>query len=112
MTFPPAGPPPSQHCAVDPITLTTHYEAARAQAIGDARVGPPVVGLTVLYRRELPAWMQLIQEAPQHLGAPIAPRISPTILAPAADTAATILVIASMLLACSMESSQCTPPPN
>jgi hypothetical protein len=100
---------------VDPITLTTHYEAARAHAIGEARVGPPVVGLTVLYRWGLPAWMHLIQETPQHLEAPIVPivpRVSPTILAPAADAAATILVIASMLLACSMESSQCTPPPN
>ena len=109
MTVPPAGP---RHPAVDPITLTTHYEAARAQAIGETRVGPPVVGLTVLYRWGLPAWMHLIQEAPQHLEAPIVPRPSSTILAPAADAAATILVIASMLLACSMESSQCTTAPN
>jgi hypothetical protein len=98
---------------VDPITLTTHYEAARAQAIGEARVGPPVVGLTVLYRWGLPAWMHLIQDAPQHLDAPgVVPRITPTVSVPGADVAATILVIASMLLACSMESSQCTPPPN
>jgi hypothetical protein len=95
------------------MTLTTHYEAARAQAIGEARVGPPVVGLTVLYRWGLPAWMQLIQEVPQHLDAPVVvPRISPTVSVSGADAAATILVIASMLLACSMESSQCTSPPN
>jgi hypothetical protein len=97
---------------VDPLRLTTHYEAARAQATGEARVGPPVVGLTVLYRWGLPAWMQLLQEAPQQLDVPIVPPLSPTIRAPAADAAATILVIASMLLACSMESSQCTPRPN
>ena len=97
---------------MDPITLTTHYEAARAQAIGEAWIGPPVLGLTVLYRWGLPAWMHLIQEAPQHPEAPIVPRLASTILAPAADAAATILVIASMLLACSMESSSCTLPPN
>ena len=97
---------------MDPIALTTHYEAARAQAIGEARVGPPVVGMTVLYRWGLTAWMHLIQEASPHLEAPVVPRPDSTILTPAADAAATILVIASMLLACSMESSQCTPRPN
>ena len=113
VTFPPAGPPPPQHRAVDPITLTTHYEAARAQAIGQAWVGPPVVGLTVLYRWGLPAWMHLIQErAAASRGAKRHPAVSPTFPHPPRDAAATILVIASMLLACSMESSQCTPPPN
>jgi hypothetical protein len=97
---------------VDPIRPTTHYEAARCAGDRRGQVGPPVVDLTVLYRWRLPAWMHLIQERPQHLEAPIVPGVSPTIFAPAADAAATILVIASMLLARSMESSQCTPPPN
>lgn len=92
--------------------FTAHYEAARARAVGDAMADRPVLGLTVLYRWGLPAWMQLIQDAPHYLEAPAEALTSPSVPAPAADAAATILVIASMLLACSMESSQCTPRPN
>jgi hypothetical protein len=92
---------------VDPLTLTPHYETARALAVGDAVAGLPVVGLTVLYRWGLPAWIKLMQTAPQRLDAPAAVGTSPR-----TDTAATILVLASMLLAFSMESSQCTPKPS
>jgi hypothetical protein len=92
--------------------LTTRYEAARARAVGDAMADRPVLGLTTLYRWGVPAWMQLIRDAPQYLEAPADAPTSPSVPALAADAAATIRVIASMLLACSMESSQCTPRPN
>jgi hypothetical protein len=70
------------------------------------------VGLTVLYRWGLPAWIKLMQTAPQRLDAPAAVRTSPPTAVYGTDTAATILVLASMLLAFSMESSQCTPKPS
>jgi hypothetical protein len=97
---------------VDPNTLVSHYEAARARAVGDAMAGPPVLGLSVLYRWGLPAWMRLVQDASQHPDALATARTSPTVPARGADAAATILIFASMLLTRSMESSQCTPRPN
>jgi hypothetical protein len=90
------------------MTLAMHYEAARALAVGDATASRPVIGLTVLYRWGLPAWMQVVQNAPQPLAVPAGPRGLPAAPLSAPETAATILVIASMLLASSMESSQCT----
>jgi hypothetical protein len=95
----------------DPRALTTQYEAARALAVGEPSPGQPVVGLTVLYRWGLTAWMHLVRDAAP-LTAPCAPRPLPTMPQQRSDTAATILVLASMLLASSMESNQCTLRPN
>jgi hypothetical protein len=89
--------------------LTTHYEAARALAVGDSTHGQ-VIGLTVLYRWGLPAWMHLVQNAPPYPN-PVteAQATTSTATAQGANSAATILIIASMLLAFSKESSQCMP---
>lgn len=109
MNPPPA--PTALRVAADVRALTTHYEAARALAVGDPTTGQPVVGLTVLYRWGLPAWMHVVQDAPP-LATPVGPRAQPTGPAPSPDVASTILVIASMLLASSRESSQCTLQPS
>src|SRR5207247_2619151 len=45
--------------ATDPLTLTKHYEAARALVVGDTAASRPVIGLTVLYRWGLPAWLHV-----------------------------------------------------
>lgn len=97
---------------IDPIQLRTHYEAARALAVGDRTQGLAVVGLTVLYRWGVPAWMQAVQNATPHpdpMTGTYATRCSASVFG--SDTA-TIVILASMLLALSKESSQCTPQPN
>ena len=95
---------------VDPMMLTTQYEAARALAVGESAHGHPVVGLTVLYRWGLPAWIQLVRDAQVHPDPVTGARaVSSITSASGADAAATILIIASMLLAFSKESSQCMP---
>jgi hypothetical protein len=109
MNSPPV--PPRQHAASDPRALTTQYEAARALAVGDPSSGHPVVGLTVLYRWGLPAWMHVVRDAVLSLPAPMTQRRLHMPEQPS-EAAATILIIASMLLASSMESNQCTPRPN
>jgi hypothetical protein len=89
--------------------LTTHYEAARALAVGDSTRGH-VIGLTVLYRWGLPAWMHLVQNAPPHPNPATGTQATTsTATTYGANAAATILIIASMLLAFSKESSQCMP---
>ena len=98
-----------QSVDADLTTLAMHYEAARALVVGDATASRPVIGLTVLYRWGLPAWMHVVRNAPRPLDVPGGPRDLPAPPASAPETADTILVIASMLLASSMESSQCTP---
>jgi len=102
----------AQHVASDPRALTTQYEAARALAVGEPSPGQPVIGLTVLYRWGLPAWMHVVRVVAQPLAAPCAPRPLPSMPDQPSETAATILVLASMLLASSMESNQCTLRPN
>jgi hypothetical protein len=103
----------AQRAAGDPRALTTQYEAARALAVGDPSPGQPVVGLTVLYRWGLPAWMHVVGSAAQPLAALCDPRPLPSMPEQASsDTAATVLVLASMLLASSMESNPCTPRSN
>jgi len=97
--------------ATDPLTLTKHYEAARALVVGDTAASRPVIGLTVLYRWGLPAWMHVVQDA-QSVAPPLGPRALPAVPESGSETAATILVIASMLLAAAMGSSPCTPRPN
>ena len=102
-----------QSSGVDPKLLTTHYEAARALAVGDSWRGHPVIGLTLLYRCGLPAWMEHVQNTPRHLDLVTGPRAArSTTSAPGADVAAAILIIASMLLASSKEPSQCMPRSN
>jgi hypothetical protein len=90
--------------------LTTRYEAARALAVGHSTRGHLVIGLKVVYRWGLPAWMQHVQNAPLHpdpvTGSPAATFTTSTT---GADTAATILNVAGMLLAFSKESNQCMP---
>jgi hypothetical protein len=103
--------PTGQRAVNDPRALTTQYEAARALAVGEPSPGQPVVGLTVLYRWGLPAWMQVVRGVAQPLAAPCAPHPLPSMPEQPSDAAATILVLASMLLAFSMESSPCTHQP-
>ena len=99
--------PPASSSGVDPSMLTTHYEAARALAVGDRAHGQ-VIGLTVLYRWGLPAWMHLVQNAHPN-PVPETQATTSTATPHGANSAATILIIASMLLAFSKESSQCRP---
>jgi hypothetical protein len=100
-----------QHVASDPRALTTQYEAARALAVGDPSPSHPVVGLTVLYRWGMPAWMHVVRGAVQSLPALLTPRRLHRLPEQPSEAAATILIIASMLLPSSMESNQCTPRP-
>jgi hypothetical protein len=101
--------PAASSIGLDPAMLTTHYEAARALAVGDSTHGQ-VIGLTVLYRWGLPAWMHLVQHAPPHPKPVTGTRATAsTATTHGANSAATVLIIASMLLAFSKESNQCMP---
>lgn len=85
---------------VDPTVLTTHYETARALAVGDNTQGHSVIGLTVLYRWGVPAWIHAVQNAALPREPVRRAQVTTSIgCSPAADAAETILILASMLLA-------------
>ena len=87
---------------IDPASLTAAYEALRARAVGDPVVGRPTQGLTLLYRRGLPAWLAQVSQAvgtTPTAPSPAADRPATTAVTGAEHAAETVLVVASMVLA-------------
>ena len=85
---------------IDPAALTAAYEAVRARAVGDPIVGRPTPGLSLLYRRGLPAWLAQLSQTAVTTTVPPSPAADRPVTATAAQHAeATVLVVASMVLA-------------
>lgn len=85
------------------MRFTTHYEAVRAQALGEPATGATPLGFAVLLRRGLVAWLASCAEAVARQAAPTPrPRSGGTPFMPVVECGLrgeAVRVLASMALA-------------